>query len=83
MLTLGSPIFGHDYLDLLKNTDLSKSFFVGAQNDRAVGDWTNEELDFLNKKAGLVYFGEGGHSAVFNYKAMKAVQKFLIGKHDQ
>ena len=52
MLTLGSPIFGHNYLDLLKNTDLSKSFFVGAQNDRAVGDWTNEELDFLNKKAG-------------------------------
>lgn len=76
----GSYIISLRYLDLLKDVDLSKTLFIGAQNDSAVGDWTTEEYQFLQKKAAKVYFGEGNHSSIFDYDGMKSVQLFLIGK---
>ncbi len=77
---IGAPIINFNFLELLKDADLSKTFFVGAKNDSAVGDWTTEELTFLNKKAGMVFFGDGDHSSIFNYDGMKTVHAFLIGK---
>lgn len=76
----GSYMISLRYLDLLKDVDLSKTLFIGAQNDAALGDWTTEEYQFLQKKAGKVYFGDGNYSSIFDYDGMKSVQLFLIGK---
>lgn len=77
---LGSAIISINFLETLKDADLKKTLFIGAQNDTAVGDWTDEEVNFLKNNAGLMFFGDGDHSSVFEYNAMKDVQNYLIGK---
>lgn len=61
---LGSAIISINFLETLKDADLKKTLFIGAQNDQAVGDWTNDEFTFLARKTepGSVFFTEGNHS---------------------
>ena len=77
---LGSAIISINFLETLKDADLKKTLFIGAQNDTAVGDWTDEEVNFLKNNVGFMFLGDVDHSSVFEYNAMKDVQNYLIGK---
>ena len=53
------------YTKALKEGDLSKTIFLGTMNDKAVGHWTEAEIDFLKSKSAKYFYESGDHSEIF------------------
>lgn len=66
------------YSKALKDADLSKTIFIGTENDQAVGHWTKAEIDFLKNKSVKYFYGSGDHSSIFEYSPMKNLSMEII-----
>ena len=66
------------YTKALKEVDLSKNIFLGTMNDKAVGHWTEAEIDFLKSKSAKYFYESGDHSEIFEYKKMRSLSLEMI-----
>lgn len=66
------------YTKALKEVDLSKNIFLGTMNVKAVGHWTEAEIDFLKSKSAKYFYESGDHGEIFEYKKMRSLSIEMI-----